>query len=157
MTLGSRPQLRKPLERSRKGKEPKKGTLGGPGGLFALFLRNILPVKKRRRRKRMRKETSSILVVCCGLSQTGLECVAYLQKNGCILHQAKKMISSQTRLQFPACTFVSKFRSCSGGAPNIMADLRVSTPNSYASTLGEIPLPLLLDIFSNLTSTRSGS
>ena len=90
MTLWSRPQLRKPLERSRKGKDPKKGTLGGPGGCFPLFLRNVLPAKKRRMRKKMRKETSSILVVCCGLSQTGLECVAYLQKMVAYCMQQKK-------------------------------------------------------------------
>merc|ERR1719193_1113360 len=62
VTLGSRAQLRNPLDMSKNGGEPKKGTLGGPGGRN-LFLLNIFLIEKRMRRKRIRREASSIVVV----------------------------------------------------------------------------------------------
>jgi hypothetical protein len=40
-------------------------------------------------------------------------------------------------------------RSLSGGAPNINAILRVSTPYFSAIVSGAIPLPFDFDIFSN--------
>ena len=66
VTLLSRPQLRKPFERSKNGREPSKGTLGGPGGIV-LFLWNITLIRKRRIRKIMSREASSIeaVVIFC--------------------------------------------------------------------------------------------
>ena len=69
VTLGSRAQLRNPLDISKNGREPKKGTLGGPGGR-SLFLLNIFLIEKRMMRKRIRREASSIVVVVIRRSAT---------------------------------------------------------------------------------------
>ena len=69
VTLWSRPQLRNPFEISKKGREPKKGTLGGPGGCFfqkifqprGCFLQTIFRITtKRRRRQVISRDVSSI-------------------------------------------------------------------------------------------------